>query len=145
MTHTIENAYHAAPTSGCQTIADPSTGTDLVDHPEAGIADLDRAVAAARAGFPGWAATGWLDRGAALRRFADLIEAHATALAWTVASETGRPLRRAWSEVAMTGDYLRIVAGHEPPDRTFDRPGVQATLGTVRSAQSAPSHPGTRR
>ncbi len=150
MTHTVDTAYRdapadrrewlrsldlqmtidgrSAPTSGRRTTFDPVAGRDLVDYPQAGVADLDRTVAAALSACPGWAATSWAHRQAALVRFAELVEAHATTLSWMVACETGRPLRRAWSEVAVTGDYLRIIAGYELPDRAFDRPGVHATL-----------------
>ncbi len=150
MMHTLENAYGDAPADrrawlqsldlqmtiggrpaqvpGCRTVVDPSTEADLVECPEAGIADLDRAVTAARAAYPGWASTDWQDRRATIERLADLVQSHATALSWIVACETGRPLRRAWSEVSMTGDYLRIIAGYRLPDRNYDRPGVRATL-----------------
>ena len=151
MMHTIENAYGDAPTDrgawlrsldlqmtiggrpaqvpGRRTVVDPSTAKALVDCPEAEIADLDRAVAAAGIAFPDWAGSNWRDRRNALEHFADLVSSHVTPLSWIVACETGRPLRRAWSEVALTSDYLRIIAGCELPDRSFDRPGVRATLG----------------
>ncbi len=116
------------PAPGRHRVVDPASGTDLVDYPEAALADLDRAVMAARGAYPGWAATAWQERRAALERFADLVEAHATALSWLITCETGRPLRRAWSEIAMTGDYLRTLAACELPDRAFDRAGMRATL-----------------
>ncbi len=119
---------HPAPAPDRRIVVDPATEADLAGYPEAGSDHLDRAAAAARRAFPGWAGRGWGDRGEALRRFADLVEAQATTLSWIVGCESGRPLRRAWSEVAMTADYLRIIAGCALPDRAFDRPGVRATL-----------------
>ncbi len=117
-----------APVSRRRTVVDPSTEAALVEYPEASTAELDRAVAAARAAAPGWAATDWEDRRASLDRFADLVHAHAAALSWALACESGRPLRRALSEVTITSDYLRIIAGCRLPDRSYDRPGIRTTL-----------------
>ena len=57
---------------------DDSLVTD--DVHVAGSEDIDDAVAAAKAAFPGWAATPPAKRAAILNKFADLLEANAEAI-----------------------------------------------------------------
>ena len=67
----------------------PSTGTGTIDGtPE----DVDRAVKAARAAFPGWAATSREERGKYLQRITEGLQARMTEIASTVAGEVGMPL-----------------------------------------------------
>ena len=49
-------------------------------------------------------------------------------LAMIVACESGRPLRRAWSEVRFAVDYVRILAAQMLPSRQLDRPGLRIVL-----------------
>ncbi|WP_374204580.1 aldehyde dehydrogenase family protein [Microbacterium sp. ACRRU] len=58
-------------------------------------AELARAVTAARAAQPAWAALTHAERSAILHRAADEIDAHAEELAQIVAREQGKPL--GWS------------------------------------------------
>lgn len=60
---------------------------------EGRTADIDRAVAAAAAAFPAWAATSASERGRLLLKLADRIEAEAEALAYLETIDTGHPLR----------------------------------------------------
>lgn len=73
-------------------ITDPSTGEDLATIPAGDPAAVDRAVADARAAFPGWAAVEPAERGAAIGRIAEAILAHADELAELNARETGKLL-----------------------------------------------------
>lgn len=50
---TINGAPH--PVRASFAVHDPATGAVAGEAPKAGLEDLDRAVAAARAAFPGWA------------------------------------------------------------------------------------------
>jgi len=59
----------------------PATGEVLATVASAGQAEVDAAVAAAKAAFPGWAATPAKERGRLLRRLGDLIAADVPALA----------------------------------------------------------------
>ena len=54
--------------------------------------------------------------------------ADANILAFIVTCETGRPLGRAWCDVARSGDYVRTIAAAELAPRVPDRPGLKATL-----------------
>ena len=59
----------------------------------AGPADVDRAVAAAKAAFPKWSNLAAMERGRLLLKLADAIEANADALARLESLDTGHPIR----------------------------------------------------
>ncbi len=86
---------------------DPSTGRVLTEVPEASPADVGRAVAAARAAQPGWAAAGHAGRSAAFERFARLLEAEAEDLAVLEAIDSGNPVRAMRQDVAISVAYVR--------------------------------------
>ncbi len=68
-------------------------GTVLARVPVGGVADADRAVAAARAAFPAWAALHFKDRQKILLKIADALEERAEELALLTAADTGNALR----------------------------------------------------
>ncbi|HEU0171233.1 MAG TPA: aldehyde dehydrogenase family protein [Acidimicrobiales bacterium] len=78
---------------GTVEVRNPHDGSLLAEVAEARAADVDRAVAAARRAFPGWAATSAADRGRLLMRLADAVEAHADELARLESTDTGHPLK----------------------------------------------------
>ncbi|GAC1701154.1 MAG: aldehyde dehydrogenase family protein [Candidatus Limnocylindrales bacterium] len=87
-------------------------GSVIATVPRGGPADIDRACGAAAAAFPGWRATPPRERGLALLRIADLVEADAEGLARTIATETGNALRtQARPEVRSAIDILRYFGG----------------------------------
>ncbi len=72
----------------------PSDGSRLAELASAGPEDVDRAVAAARRAFEGpWGKLTPARRAAHLRRFADLITAHAAELAELESLDNGKPIR----------------------------------------------------
>lgn len=90
----------------------PATGQVLAEIALADASDVDAAVGAAKAAFPAWSQTIAADRAALLFKLADLIDAHADALAELETLDNGKPLR-----VARRGDlpyvtkHLRYQAG----------------------------------
>jgi len=54
-----------------ETILNPRTGAAILDVPEASVAQIDRAVAAARRAFEGWSRTTPAERSAALLGIAE--------------------------------------------------------------------------
>ncbi len=76
-------------------VVDPSTEAVLGAVPEAGPDGVAAAVGAARAAFPGWAATPPNARLAALESLAHGLAARATAIGDTLARELGMPLAQA--------------------------------------------------
>jgi succinylglutamic semialdehyde dehydrogenase len=100
-----------------------------------------RAVAAARAAQPGWAALPMADRTRALGRLRERFAAHAEEIARALAREVGKPLWEARQEASLLaakidstlGEGLRLIATHAPPGVSGEwryRPhGVLAILG----------------
>ena len=81
---------------------------------EADAADVDAAVAAARAAVDGgpWGTAAPKDRAAALRRIADIIERHADELAYLEAVDAGKPITAVHhSDLAISLDALEFFAG----------------------------------
>ncbi|MDP9403172.1 MAG: aldehyde dehydrogenase family protein [Actinomycetota bacterium] len=73
-------------------IVNPSTEEVMGSVPEAAAADADRAVAAARAAFPGWSSTAPEERGAFLARIAEGLQARIGDIAAVVTEEIGTPV-----------------------------------------------------
>jgi len=95
-------------------VRSPATGDVVGNAPEASLADLDRAVAAARRAQPAWAADEALRR-KVLHDVADVLEAHAEALATLVADETGKPFGAAMFEPLGAVAHIRWIADQELP------------------------------
>ncbi|MGX5187935.1 gamma-aminobutyraldehyde dehydrogenase [Streptomyces avermitilis] len=74
-------------------VVDPATGEEVYRYELAGTADVDAAVAAARAAFPGWAATTPGDRSDALHRFAAVLADRAEEFARAESLQCGKPLK----------------------------------------------------
>jgi acyl-CoA reductase-like NAD-dependent aldehyde dehydrogenase len=121
-------AGEPAPATHRGTLIDPCSGAASLDYPDADPADADRAVAAARAAFPRWAATPWEERRAALNRFADAMEAALDTLAIIVAVESGRPLWRARAEITYSLFYVRRIAAAELPPVELPREGLRVAM-----------------
>ena len=68
--------------------------------------DAEDALAAARAAFPGWAATPWRERVALLRRAASIIEERVYDIGAAVAIEVGKNRMEALGEVQETADLI---------------------------------------
>ena len=74
-------------------VVNPADASVLASVAEAGAEDVDRAVAAARRAFPGWAARPAAERGRRLVALADAIEEHGDELARLESRDTGHPIR----------------------------------------------------
>jgi aldehyde dehydrogenase (NAD+) len=74
--------------------ANPATGNQIALVAEAGAADVDKAVAAARSAFElgPWHRFSGAERGKLLYRLADLIEKHSAELAYLETLDSGKPL-----------------------------------------------------
>jgi len=95
------------------TVLDPSNGTALAQVALAGAADVDQAVAAARAAFtaPEWARMRAADRGRLLNRIAQAIRAEAEQLAHLESRDVGKPLGQAKADVEAAARYFEFYAG----------------------------------
>ncbi|MET0360376.1 MAG: aldehyde dehydrogenase family protein [Sphingobium sp.] len=91
---------------------DPATGRTIGHIADASVADVDAAVAAARAAFPGWAATLPATRAQILWRIADLIERHIDELSELETLDQGKPLYVGrWAEIPGAVGQFRFFAG----------------------------------
>ena len=90
----------------------PANGEKLADCANASPADIDRAVAAARAAFPAWAAKSPQERAALLLKVADLIDENAARLAMVETLDNGKPIRETTLvDIPLSSDHFRYFAG----------------------------------
>lgn len=103
------------------------------------VADVDEAVAAARAAAPGWARLGFDERLRAVERFGEVLSRRAPMLAEAISREMGKPLWEARGEVGALTAKIKIMSTQGAAlvaDRpisggltTFRPLGVLAVLG----------------
>jgi aminomuconate-semialdehyde/2-hydroxymuconate-6-semialdehyde dehydrogenase len=86
-------------------VYEPATGQVFARAPESDAADVEQAVAAARAAFPGWRDLPAAERAAWLDRIADLIERDFETFARAESQDTGKPL-----SLARALDIPRAIA-----------------------------------
>jgi betaine-aldehyde dehydrogenase len=93
-------------------VVNPATGEAIAEAPLSTAEDVERAVAAARKAFDGWATTVPGERALTLLKLADSIEQHADELADLEAANAGKP-RHAFldDEIPPMVDQLRFFAG----------------------------------
>jgi len=87
-------------------VLNPATRQKIGTVPRAGAAETRRAIDAAAAAFPGWAARTAKERAALLRRWHDLMLAHQEDLATLMTAEQGKPLAEAKSEVLYADSFI---------------------------------------
>ncbi len=91
-------------------IRDPATAEPVGRSALATRADLDRAVAAAKAALPGWAALHADQRSKILHRAADLIAERVDAIAMVLTREQGKPLPDSRKEILFSCEVYRYYA-----------------------------------
>ncbi len=97
---------------GMEDVVNPATGSVIAEAPLSTKPDVDAAVAAAKAAFPGWAATPPGERARALLRMADLIEERGEEIADLEAADAGKPRSAVVEdEIPVMADQLRFFAG----------------------------------
>ena len=106
------NGVRSAGTSGRSgPIWDPATGDEARRVDFASVADVDRAVAAARAAFPAWRALSLSKRSEILFRIRNLVEAHRHELAALLTAEHGKVTSDALGEIARGLENLEFACG----------------------------------
>ena len=114
-TRTLENFIGGAwvrPTGDrVREIVSPVTGETLAEVADAGPADIDAAVSAARRAQPKWAALSAWERARVCHAIADLIVERRVAFAHELSLEQGKPyLAEALPDIDETADNFRIAA-----------------------------------
>lgn len=96
---------HGAPIGGERSfsVLNPATGMETGRAPNMGLAELDAAVAAAKAAFPAWSSRSDEELQAACAAVTARIEAHAEELAHLLTLEQGKPLNGLGSRWEMGG------------------------------------------
>jgi aldehyde dehydrogenase (NAD+) len=89
--HWINGAI-ALTSGGTLSVTNPATGTVVATVPDGSAADVDAAVAAARAAFPAWAATTPRERAALIGKLAERLAERAEEIAQAVTAEIGAPI-----------------------------------------------------
>jgi acyl-CoA reductase-like NAD-dependent aldehyde dehydrogenase len=94
-------------------VYDPSTGDVLATVAKATKADVDRAVAAARAALESkaWGGMAPAERGRIMQRMAQALRDRAEELATLESRDNGKPLRQARTDVQVAARYFEFFAG----------------------------------
>src|SRR5690606_348045 len=101
-------------------VINPANEQVLAEAPRASQAQLDAAVSAAKAAFPGWAARPIGERRALILTIADRLEAQADAFARLLTQEQGKPLPEAQAEILYTCAFIRHLAGYDLPVKVIE-------------------------
>jgi succinate-semialdehyde dehydrogenase/glutarate-semialdehyde dehydrogenase len=91
-------------------ILNPANGSRVGSVPVLGAAETRRAIDAAARAMPAWAARTARERASVLRRWFELMLAHADDLAVIMTSEQGKPLAEARGEVAYAASFIEWFA-----------------------------------
>ncbi|MDZ7910143.1 MAG: NAD-dependent succinate-semialdehyde dehydrogenase [Gemmobacter sp.] len=91
-------------------VRNPASGSVLAEVADCTRADAARAIDLAARAQPGWAARAAKDRAAILRRWHDLVVAHAGDLAAILTAEMGKPLAEAKGEILYGAAYIEWFA-----------------------------------
>src|ERR687890_1688889 len=93
-------------------VTNPANGEVIAEMPLSSEEDVNRAVAAAKGAFEGWATTTPAERATAMLKLADILDEHAEELSDLEAADAGKP-RNAFLEDEMpaVSDTLRFFAG----------------------------------
>jgi acyl-CoA reductase-like NAD-dependent aldehyde dehydrogenase len=101
--------------AGTLDVINPATGKVLTAAPRADRAQLDQAVAAAKAAFPQWSATPLKKRGALLVKLAEALETEQDEFARLLTEEQGKPLPQAIGEIGYSIATMRYFASLDLP------------------------------
>ena len=125
----VDGAWIDADGGGTIAVTNPATGDVLGTVPQLGAAETRRAIEAAAAAFPAWAAKTAKERAALLRRWYDLMMANHDDLAVLMTAEQGKPLAESKGEIAYAASFIEwfaeegkrvygdVIPGHQPDKR----------------------------
>ncbi len=108
----VGGKYVPTEAGGSAMLVDPSTGEEYLEAPVSGPKDVDAAMSAAAAAFPGWRDATPSQRSLALFRIADALEARAEDLVRVESVNTGKPVAVTLAEeIPPLVDQVRFFAG----------------------------------
>lgn len=91
-------------------VFDPASGGLIAQVASGTLADVRRAITAAKRAFPAWAALPALQRASILRRWYELIVEHVDELAQILTAEQGKPLAEARGEILYGAGFIEWYA-----------------------------------
>jgi acyl-CoA reductase-like NAD-dependent aldehyde dehydrogenase len=97
-------------------VINPATESIIASVPDCSRDQLDEAVLAARAAFPGWRDTPYADRQNALRSIAKVLGERAEELKLLLTSEQGKPHDAALAEIRAAAWWIGVVAEQQLPE-----------------------------
>ncbi|MGI5290039.1 aldehyde dehydrogenase family protein [Nonomuraea polychroma] len=117
-------------------VVNPATGHVIAQVPDGTTADVDRAVAAAAAALPGWAATDPAERARIVGRIADGLRSRAEEIATTITSEMGAPITlsrtaQAAYPVAVAESFAALAATFDWTEQIGNSLVVREPIGVV--------------
>jgi succinate-semialdehyde dehydrogenase / glutarate-semialdehyde dehydrogenase len=102
----IDGNWRPASDKATKPVTDPATEAPLGNIAVATKADVEDALAAAKAGFAIWKNTGPWERAAKIRKVAELMRERVDQIAMVMALETGKPLAEAKGETGAAADHF---------------------------------------
>jgi succinate-semialdehyde dehydrogenase/glutarate-semialdehyde dehydrogenase len=107
----IDGEWRDAASGATVEATSPATGESLGPVAEGGREDARRAIAAANAAFPSWAARTGFERAELLHRVADVIDRRRDELARILTLDQGKPLKaEAEGETGELAEFFRMAA-----------------------------------
>jgi succinate-semialdehyde dehydrogenase / glutarate-semialdehyde dehydrogenase len=106
----VNNQWCDAADGRSLAVLNPANGQEIGRVAHAGIADLDRALAAAQAGFETWRKTPAIERARVMRQAATLLRERTAAIAPLMTLEQGKPLAEAKGELLAAADTIEWFA-----------------------------------
>jgi aldehyde dehydrogenase (NAD+) len=101
-------------------VLNPATGEAIAQAPNCTQDELDAAVAAARAAFPGWRDTPIAERQRMVAGIADVLNANLEELSTLFTLEQGRPIEGARMEIAGSGYWAQGAAAMAPETKIVE-------------------------
>src|SRR6202166_4960487 len=106
----IDGSWGGADGGGPRRVHTPATAQPLGAVPNMGTGETRRAIAAAAAALPPWAARTAKERAVLMRRWFDLMLAHQEDLAVLMTAEQGKPLAESRGEIAYAASFIEWFA-----------------------------------
>ncbi|KJR92402.1 NADP-dependent succinate-semialdehyde dehydrogenase [Burkholderia pseudomallei] len=106
----VAGEWQAADGGATLEVRNPATGALIGTVPAMGAAETRRAIDAANAAWPAWRKKTAKERAAILRKWHDLMIAHADDLALILTTEQGKPLAEAKGEIGYAAAFLEWFA-----------------------------------
>jgi succinate-semialdehyde dehydrogenase/glutarate-semialdehyde dehydrogenase len=125
----IDGSWSGADGGGTLPVHNPATAAALGTVPNMGTGETRRAIAAAAAALPPWAARTAKERAVLMRRWFDLMMANQDDLAVLMTAEQGKPLAESKGEIAYAASFIEwfaeegkrlygdIIPGHQSDKR----------------------------